>query len=297
MTDTERSSRRFNASVFRLPPDSRTVGRVMTAVGVIGIVAALGGVVVGTQLVGQIGTSVRQSLSLTSDTLRTVDNSLEVAEETLALVAEGMGQAEGTAGSIVSTLEEGEVALESIAELTGSDVADSLAAVQDSMPALIQVASAVDRSLSTLSGLPFGPTYEPRRSFDDSLRSLEQSIDGLPEQLREQAMLIDEASANLDEVGQRASGIADTLGRLDQQLTEAVGLLQGYSATATQARELVTETEQRLARQVTLARIMVVILGLTIALGQIVPLYFGRLLRRGEEVPITPVPEATTRRR
>lgn len=288
MTQTDELTRPRGTHPFETARVRRRLGAVMIAVGVFGIVASMIGVIVGMQLVAQIDTALGRSLALTADSLRTVDASLQIAEDTVGLLGEGIGEAERTSRGLVTTIDEGEQALGSIADLTGTELADSLEAIDDSMPALIQVAAAIDTSLSALSQVPFGPPYDPERPFDESMRSLQDSLDGLPERLRDQAVLIDDASANLADLGTGTTAIADSLSELDAGLTQAMGLLQGYSATATQARELIGETERQLSRQATLARIMVAVVGLVIALGQIVPLYFGWLLRRHAEASILP---------
>ena len=287
MTETDRAHRAAPTRGFS-PPPPRRVGMAMLGVGALGIVAAVLGTLVGLGLVSRIDATFGNTLTLTSATLETVEESLTVAGNTMALVDEGLTEADGTLRSLVATVDEGEESLAAIAELTGTDVADSLTAVEDSMPALIQVAEAVDTSLSTLSSLPFGPPYNPERPFDDSMRSLQASLDGLPEQLREQSELIASASDNLDEVGRGADGVADSVQALDEGLTDARELLEGYSATATEARSLIDETEAELGRQARLARIMVVVMGVAVALSQVVPLYFGWLLFEGTQPPFAP---------
>ncbi|MBA2578273.1 MAG: hypothetical protein H0V05_16815 [Euzebyaceae bacterium] len=260
-------------------------GRVMIGVGIFGVVAGLVGTIVGVQLVDQLDSALNRSLTLTSDSLETVESSLVLAEETVDLVNDGLTDAERTARDLETTMQEGERLLTSTAELTGTQVADSIEAMERSMPALIQVATAVDASLSALSELPFGPGYNPDQPFDESVRDLQTSISGLPDELREQALLIEGAGANLGEAGRGATAVADDLAAIDAGLAEALVLLGDYTAAATDARQLLATTADDLERQANISKIMIAALGLTIALGQVVPLFVGWELlqgRRGE---------------
>ncbi|HUH06583.1 MAG TPA: hypothetical protein VML96_02140, partial [Egibacteraceae bacterium] len=112
------------------------------------------------------------------------------------------------------------------------------------------------------------------------------------DELRAQADLLDEAAASMGQVGGRMETVADDLGAINEGLSEARSVLGGYAATASGARDLVEQAERDLGRQSRLAQVMVIALGLTIALGQIVPLYVGWELIQRPEVLESPAEDA-----
>jgi hypothetical protein len=282
----------------------RLAGRVLLAVGVVGLVASLGGIVVGRRLINEMDAALGRSLQVTAESVEALQASVALAEETTVLVSEGLGRAEATTRELRDTFEQGSQLLEGTADLTEDRIAGSLEAVEESLPSLIQVAAVIDRTLSALSALPLGPRYNPDEPFDESLREVQRSLAGVPDDLRVQAALIREAGANLREVGEGTDAIAGDLAAITGGLEQAVEILRSYTATATSARDLVVETQEGLGFQVGLARLLVTLLGLTLATGQVVPLALGwtllqpveggrRLLR--DDVPVAEPPKGSER--
>lgn len=136
----------------------------------------------------------------------------------------------------------------------------------------------IDRTLSALSAVPFGPSYSPDEPFDDSLRAVQRELDGLPEALREQADLVRDASSSLSRVQRGTVSIADNIGRLGVSLREAGDLLKDYSSAARTARQVFDRRERDLEGDLRLARALVVALGLTMAVSNVAPLGLGWLL-------------------
>lgn len=255
-------------------------GRLLVGIGLLGLFASLAGIVIGRGLVTQTDLALERSLALTADTLEALQSSIVVAEETMALVEGGLAQAEATTRDLVTTVEDGSEIMTSTADLTEGRLADGLESVEESLPALVEVASVIDVTLSALSSIPFGPSYSPDEPFDESVREIQRSIAGVPDDLRAQAAMIREAGVNLGEVGEGTAAISEDLAAIRLGLTGAVDVLSTYTATATDAADLIAETRAGLGRQATMARLLVTLLGLTVAAGQIVPLGLGWTLLR-----------------
>jgi hypothetical protein len=253
----------------------RLAGRLLVAVGILGVVAGLGGIVLGQLLISSTDEALTQTLTLTGDTLVALQDAIVVAEETVALVEGGLAQAEATTGDLAGTVEDGADLLRSTADLTEDRLAASIGAFEQSLPGLIEAASVIDTTLGALSSLPFGPSYNPDEPFDDSLRELQRSLVGVPADLRAQAALIRETGDSLEDVGEGTTQIAGDLGAIRQGLGEALVVLSDSTATATSASALIGETQDGLRTQLGIARVLVILLGLTTAAGQLVPLALG----------------------
>lgn len=178
-------------------------------------------------------------------------------------------------GAIADT----EAVLRATADLSEEQIAGSLDAVEDALPGLIQVAAVIDRSLSGLSALPLGPEYDPDEPFDASLRDIQQEFVGLPDALREQAGLIRDGSRDLRSVRVGTEVVADDLDRLRATLADSAELVDRLSVTASETRGLVAE-QDGMRQQLGWARALVVVLGGTLAAGQVLPAGVGWLLRR-----------------
>lgn len=259
----------------------RLAGRVLMAVGAFGVVASLAAGAVGSALVAGVDETLRSSLALTDDALEALDASVAVADETVVVVRDGLAGLEETARGLEPSLTRGGTLMSDAADLTGTSVADSLDAVNASLPALTRVAGAIDRTLTAVGQLPFTQGYAPEQPLDTSVRDLETNLAGVPDRLREQAQLLAGAGDDLSAAGGDVTAIADDLAALRTSMEDAEGLLTGYATTAGDARALLADSAADLGRRAALARVAVWALALTVAAGQVVPLWLGRELAAG----------------
>lgn len=252
----------------------------MLGVGVVGVVVSIVASIVGLLLLTELDRALEGSHHLTAQAVGALSSSVALAEDTVVVLQRSLEQTESTTEDLVTAFEDAEAILGATADVSENQVAESLDAVERTLPALIDVGTVIDRTLTALNAVPFGPEYRPDEPFDASLRALQREMDGLPDDLREQAALIREGRESLGDVRLGAEAIAEEMGTLHETLESALGILREYSATATQAGDLVGDSDARLGRQLTLSRVLVVVLGGTLLAGQMVPLGIGWLLLR-----------------
>ncbi len=261
--------------MWRTPLPTRLLVPALRSVAVLGLVAALLGLVVGWGLLTQAGTALEQSLVLTGDTLEALDASAGVAADSVEVLGTSLAGLRDTADALDTAFADGEVLLTDLGELIRRDVAESVQAIDAALPGLIRVASTIDTTLSALSSLPFGPAYDPSESFADALRTLGVSLDGLPEQLQEQATLIESSAASLGDVGDGVGDLVEDLSAFDATLADTAELLDTYETTITEGSALVEEAADGFGRQIGLGRVVVVLFCLAFAGLQLVPLHLA----------------------
>jgi hypothetical protein len=262
--------------------DRRTVGLALLGIGGVGVVVSLVATVVGLRFLGHLDTALEGSVGVAAEAVDALGATVELAGETVAGVTVILDRTARTTTDLSRALADAEDILLATADLSEDQIAGSLQAVESTLPALIQVAAVIDRTLSALSVIPFGPDYDPDEAFDDSLRAIQREFDGLPEALREQAELIRDGAGELGTTREGTAAIARDLRELRTTLVASNELLDRYAATATEARRLVAVDDADLGRQLGLARLLVLVLGLTLAAGQLLPLGTGWLLLRPE---------------
>lgn len=255
-------------------------GRALLIIGLVGAVAGVVGMVVGLRLLGVLDQALEDSLGVSAQAVDALGASVEVAGDTMEVLERTLGNTATTTRDLGDSLVDAEAVLLATAELSEDDLAGGLAAMEDTLPALIQVASVIDTTLSALSAVPFGPDYDPGAPFPDSLRALQTELDGMPETLRAQAELIREGAGSIGTVRAGTGDIADDLDELHATVASAGELVQEYATTAADARELVTGNQEALDAQLSWARVLVVLLALSFVAGQLVPLGLGWLLLR-----------------
>jgi hypothetical protein len=270
-------------------PGLRRFGRVLRAVGLVGVFAGGLAIALCLWLLHDVDVMVGRSLTLTAESLGTVDASLEVATDSVATIGDGLAQAERTSRGLEDSLTDGADLLDETARLLRGDVASSLESVKRSMPALVQVGGTIDTTLRAVDQLPVGPSYDPDEPFGETLAALRDDLQDLPRDLRSQADTVDEASDNLRVVGQQGERIAVSMTDVRTSLDDASAVLGEYRTTAGDARDLIDETTADLGRRLVVLRVLVVVLGLIYCVGQTLPLYLGHRLAEARIGP-QPVP-------
>jgi hypothetical protein len=255
-----------------------TVGRALVAIGTVGVVVTLVATAVGLRLLGSLDRTLTDSVGVAAEAIDALGATVELAGETTSRLTVTLRRTATTTRDLSAALSDAEGVLSATADLSEDQVAGSVAGVEDALPALVQVAAVIDRTLSALSSIPFGPDYDPEEPLDRSLRTVQAELDGLPEALREQAELIRDASRDLRTARVGTAAIADDLDGLVTTLERSTELIERYAATAGDARELVSGED--LSGQLVAARVLLLIAGVTIALGQLLPLGAGWLLLR-----------------
>lgn len=211
-------------------------------------------------------------LRLVNQAGATLSASADVAAESLAAAERSLAEVESTTHELQVVLAEAEALLASTADLSEQEVAGSIQAVEEALPALIEVAAVIDRTLSTLAALPFGPPYNPEEPFDRSLQRVQQELEGLPADLRAQAGLVRDAGTGLAAARASIVAVGEDLGELQTALRSAADLLAGFSGGS----ETVTELDLR--QRLRSARLLVVALAGTAALAHLAPLLIGWLM-------------------
>jgi methyl-accepting chemotaxis protein len=260
----------------------------MVLIGVIGILLSVVGIVVGQRLIDEVATGLEQNLTLTLDSMDTIYDSLLLTQETVTEVSEGLATMETAADNAALALDDTGPLLSEIADVTTERVPDSLETIQDSIPALLEVATTIDETLTILSdfqidrqilGIPLqwdlGINYDPEVPFAASVDELGRSLDGLPGQLRVLRTDIEVTEENLRTISTDISAIADNINALNQNVADLNPLLDDYLATVTEFSDSLRETRVSLAEQMQTLKIALVVFLVWLGLTQIAPLYLG----------------------
>ena len=247
----------------------------MIAIGVSGVVISIAAVIVGEHVIGQIETSVDDSLELTNDALTAVSDSITVIDSLVTTTRSGMASVRRTIGTIESSLGDATTALADSGEFLGGSLPESLDAVQTVLHTIESVAGSVDRALRVLERVPFGPSYNPEQPFDQAITNLSQAIEPLPGELRALGGDLQRVGSSADTVTGQMAELTTDIDTLDVQLGKVAGLLDRYSVTVARAEHLASSSRDHLAERARWAQLLLVLFGVVFALGQIVPLWLG----------------------
>ncbi len=261
--------------------DRRTLGVAMIAIGCAGIVASIAGVVVGQRVVGQVDDSVDDTLVLTADALTAANDSVAVTRSILDTLRSSVVTVTATIDTLQTSIDDSASVVGDVGVLSGGALPDTLEAIGQLMPAIESTAASIDATLRALSAAPFGPDYDPAVPFDAAIGDVADAIGPLPEQLRALSARLEELSGSSEDISAALTSMRANLTTLDEQLVDVGAILDRYAATAADAEALARRSRDDLGASVTAARVMLVVLALVFASGQIVPIWLGRQLMSG----------------
>ncbi|WP_040493184.1 hypothetical protein [Ilumatobacter nonamiensis] len=254
-----------------------TVGKLMVTVAAIGLVVSLVGTVVAWQLVGQLNSSTRRSLDVTIETIDSVAATIDVADRVLAATTDSIASAASSLTALADSFETTNGVLAEIDDLT-TVVGPALEDAGSALGELEDLGTGIDNVLGGLSEIPFGPDYDPDKGLGETIGEIAATLEDLPGEFQETSTELGEFSTSLDELEDEIVVLAADVEEVSSELAGSDLLVDQYRTNIGDAREVAVETRDGLDRDVTLMRIVLLIGGLNLALGQIVPYWLGRSL-------------------
>lgn len=249
----------------------------------IGALAAIVGsvlaVVVGLLLISDAASAVQDSVATTRRALTAVEETTTVVDGVFGDVAESLRGVQETLSGTSLTLTRASVVTSNLAEAMTEDVPASVDAVRDTLPALIDTARVIDR---TMRGLSFvGVEYDPAVPLDESLVDIDRRLEEIPEILVAQRPALEGVASDLGGFASSTVDIADDLGAIRVRLSDASSVLAEYGTITEQTSTVLDELERGIRQSTDGLRVAVVLVGLGIAATQTLPLAAGWRVVRG----------------
>ncbi|HJR92689.1 MAG TPA: hypothetical protein VJ938_09635 [Acidimicrobiia bacterium] len=193
---------------------------------------------------GDAAASARQLLAAADQTLTEVRSTLEVVGSVTDEVATQTGVAADT--------------LDEVAVLTSERIPNALAAVESSLPALVDTAAVLEDTMQALSII--GIAYDPAVPFDQALVELQTELEGLPEAVAAQGANLAELVPDVRRMGEETAGLNDHLAAIDGSLGDAQAAVAEFGATIDDMEES-TRLGASLVGVIPAARVATIVLG------------------------------------
>lgn len=272
----------------------RSIGLIIIIIGLSGIILSLLGMRVAPRVIDTFGESLEGNLLLASESLDTVQETLLLARATVAEVTTGLDTVEESAVHLGRTLEQTRPLLDQVSTIASSDVPQGLEDIQETIPDLVQVAAAIDDTLTVLNrfkidetilGIPIrydlGIDYTPTIPFDQSVEQIGSSFEGIPGRLRNLDGYIKIANENLKLISNDVLAISQDLDDVNFQIAELNPLLDDYLRIVVELNDSTRQTRQILLAELAAVKRIINIALTWVALSQIAPLYLGLEFLRG----------------
>jgi methyl-accepting chemotaxis protein len=249
----------------------------MVGLGVAGALITVFGVFVGWIFVGQLATVSDDSLEVTLQSLDAIDDTIDLADNVLTSSAAGIDALAGTLSAVSASFDSGTQAIDDIAGLADT-IGPSLEDAGTTVRQLQRIGNSIDSVLGALSSLPIGPDYNPSAGLGDTFGQLADTLETLPGQLSTTADSLTEFTGSAGALQQQLDDLAGSVQAVSDDLGDTGALVDQYRASVADARVLAVATNDDLDNGVVLMRILLVLGGIILLLGQVVPLWLGRSL-------------------
>jgi len=264
-------SANLRAVILTNPP--RWLGWVWLVGGLVAGLGALIAVVAGWFLVGVVGESVKDTVTVSRRALVTLGETTRVVDGVFDDVA-------GSLRDVHTTLTDTSLALTRASVVTGNlgvvvtdEVPASVDAVRASLPALIDTARVIDR---TMRGLAlFGVDYDPDVRLDDSIATIDERLAEIPALLRAQQGTLAEVASDLGTFASSSLEIGADLSVIRVRLAEASVVLDGYASLVEESTGVLDGVESAVDSGVGVLRLVLVLVGMGVAATQTVPIFAG----------------------
>jgi methyl-accepting chemotaxis protein len=266
----------------------KTFGLILLIIALVGLAISAFGVVISRQVFNDVGTRLDNTLNLAGDSLHTVTATLELTKDTVIEVEDGLNTVGITAEEASQAIDDTQPLLLQITDVATGDVPDSLEAVEDSIPDIAEAAGAIDETLRILNsfelnrqifGVPIrfdlGIEYEPEASLDETVYRLGDSLDGIPETLRDLEVSMTSLNSNLNTIGMNVLTISKDLDQINKQIGEIEPLIDEYIHLVEETDQLIVEAQNSLSQLIDTLTFVATALFVWMGMNQLVPLYLA----------------------
>lgn len=254
----------------------------MIGVGVAGAILAVVGTITAWVFVGELHTATDDTLDITIRTLDSVDDTIDLAadllvstQETVDALAATLTAASGSFDAATNAIDE----IAAFADVLAPSIDNAVSATQ----ALERAGDNIDSVLTALSSLPIGPDYDPENGLGATFGRLTAALEPIPDQLTTTADSLTEFTSSASGLQAELETLAESVQSVSNDLAGSDVLIDQYRASVDQARQLAVEARDDLAGDVRWMRALIVLGGITLLVGQIVPLWVGRWVLDGAE--------------
>jgi ABC-type transporter Mla subunit MlaD len=249
----------------------------MIGLGVVGALVAVFGTIGGWIFVGQVASASDDSLEVTVQALDAVDDTIDLADEVLTSTVDAVDALAGTLEALAGSFGTGTAAIDEIAELADT-LGPTLTDAGNTVRTLERVGGQIDDVLGALSRVPFGPDYDPDDGLGDTFGRLAGTLEELPAQLQSTSTSLTDFTENAGPLQNELDRFAISVSAISTDLATTGALVDQYRSSVEDARAFAAETKSDLDVSVVMMRMLLVVGGITLLLGQIVPLWLGRSL-------------------
>ena len=257
---------------------------VLRSIAVAGVLVAIIGTIVIWVFLSDLEDTTDRSLLIGEQAALTLEDTIDVAEQVLDAVDDGLLTVQSTLSALDDVLQ----TTAGVAEATGSlssTLPESFDNIDAALATVERLGETVDSTLSALSGLPFGPDYDPDVPFPDAVADLRSALDPIAQDLTSISTELQNFASGSGDLTSQIDSLQSDVRRTRTALSGTDDLLAEYREATTEAGLLAAETRDQLSGSMTRMRIVLIALAALLALSQYVPWTLAALIESRREEP------------
>ncbi len=165
----------------------------------------------------------------------------------------------------------------------------TLERVDSGLASIETIAGTIDSTLSQLSRIPLAPDYDPDVTLSDAIGDLRADLAPLADDVRAVSDDLATFSASGDDLAAQLDDLASSVTEVQVAVGGTTDVIAQARTSTNDALALAQTTLSEIGSQLALTRLLLVIVAIAIAIGQIVPYWVGRELR---DAPVVVVADA-----
>ncbi len=258
----------------------RLLGFIVVLAALIGIVLSVVGTVLGWRGLDQVGRRLDSTFVIVQTHLDTITDTLVLMRDTVDEAITGLQTVEQTLGQAATALDTtAPMILE--AGAMAENVAGSIEGFNATIPTLVTLSESIEVLLRGLARLRLG-SYNPDKPLPMAIQEIGDNFAPLPEQLRDFGKGVVTVETNVNAIGLNLEGIAGNLRTIRTSLAGLPNLLDGFVDNMEVIEAQVVGLRTQVAAAVDILQIGVVVVFVWLGLSQVLPLYVGFRLLRGQ---------------
>lgn len=261
--------------------DRARVGQALIVAGVCGIAAALLVGIVAWIFAGRATTTLSETLDPFGRIVNDLADSIAASQVLFDRTTEAIESIESSTRSLVRATDSVADVITQTADLAGGDIADSLESAVQSLPALVDTSRVIDRTMRALSFV--GVDYNPEVPLDQSLAALQTSLQPIPGQIRDQALLLEGVNTDLARVADDGRELSGVLLETRLDMADAARIISSAARNAEAAAERFEAVQAEVSTYSTMARTAVVAAALALMAAASAPLLLGLYLSNSND--------------
>ena len=258
--------------------DRAKLGRALTVLGAVGIVLTLVAGVIAFVLVGRLHHSIDQSLEVAVEAIDSVDGTITISKDVVDTVSAALDAVADTVSTVESSSDAVAGTLDTLHTFVTSNLPTAIDGVEGVLPTIKNVAGTIDSALKGLSRIPLAPDYSPEVPFADSIQQLSDALAPLGTDLESLGTNIADLKTTVDGLDTDFSGITTAIDGIRDQVTAAQTQLDLYQSVTQNAKQVATQAQEDLHRDIIWTRVLVIVLALALLATQALTVLVGRLV-------------------